>query len=83
MPQTIFCLREECTERRHSDLHQHLDLPFNPHQVQLPISVKAAIAVYHHEILRCQHKLPALVAILPPPCWHCSLSMQASLSLPQ
>lgn len=80
---TPFCLREECNERSHSDWHPPLDLPYDLHQVQLTISVISSHTVYHHEIHHCQHKLPALVATLPPPCWHCSLSIHVSLSLPQ
>lgn len=45
--------------------------------------LQAAMTVYHHEILQNQHKLPTLVATLLPPCWHCSLSIHTSFSLPQ
>lgn len=78
-----FCLREECNERSRSDWHPPLDLPYDPHQVQLTSVVTSSHTVYHHEIHHCQHKLPALVATLPPPCWRCSLSIHISLSLPQ
>lgn len=30
--------------------------------------LQAAMTVYHHEILQSQHRLPALVATLLPPC---------------